>query len=106
MIVWQGLGFLAVLIPVVFLVAANIIFGKDFLSAQSYGLEAVVLVSAIAVWFIGTKLNNAPGKILLDPETNQEVVLKKKHTIFWVPMQWFALILGALALLMFFKDFS
>lgn len=106
MIVWQGLGFLAVLIPVIFLVAADLIFGKGFLDAQTYGNETVALVSAIIVWFVGTKLNNVPGKVLIDPETNQEVILKNKHTIFWVPMQWFSLILGGAAFFIFIKHFS
>lgn len=100
MIVWQGLGFLAVLIPALLLVLLGMI---EKTMPVPHGNEIVTLLSAIAVWFIGKYLNSMPGKVLIDPETNQKVELKEKHTIFWVPMQWFSIILLAITVNLFFS---
>lgn len=104
MIVWQGLGFLAVLIPVIVLLLADALLGKGFM--QEYGNEMAALVSAALVWFIGKKLNDAPGRELVDPKTNEKILLKQRHTIFWVPMQWFAVLLVIASISYFSKHFS
>lgn len=102
MIIWQGLGFLAALIPFVLLVLLSL-FDKS--NTFTYGNEIVLAISAIAVWLVGKKLNGTKGKVLIDPETKQEVLLKNKHTMFWIPMEWFGVLLGALALFVFSKHF-
>lgn len=102
MIIWQGFGFLAALIPFVLLVLLSL-FDKS--NTFTYGNEMVLAISAIAVWLVGKKLNSAKGKVLIDPETNKEVLLKNKHTLFWIPMEWYGLVLGALALFVLSKHF-
>ena len=102
MIIWQGFGFLAALIPFVLLVLLSL-FDKS--NTFTYGNEFVLAISAIAVWFLGKKLNGAKGKVLIDPETKQEVLLKDKHTMFWKPMEWYGLVLGALATFVLSKHF-
>ncbi|PCI53195.1 MAG: hypothetical protein COB34_08570 [Methylophilaceae bacterium] len=88
MIVWQGLGFLVMLIPIIFL---GVIGATADMHHMTYSIETALMLSAITLWFLGKKLNGAPGKILIDPETNEEVVFKNKHTFFWIPMEWFAI---------------
>ncbi len=102
MIIWQGFGFLAALIPFVLLVLLSLL---DKSNTFTYGNELVLVVSAIAVWLVGKKLNGAKGKVLIDPEIKQEVLLKNKHTLFWIPMEWYGLLLGALAVFVFSKHF-
>lgn len=102
MIIWQGFGFLAALIPFVLLVLLSL-FDKS--NTFTYGNELVLAISAIAVWFLGKKLNGTKGKVLIDPETKQEVLLKDKHTMFWIPMEWYGLVLGALAVFVLSKHF-
>jgi len=84
MIVWQGLGFLAVLIPMILIGLIG-------------DMEIALLMSAFVVWFAGKKLNSKPGKVLIDPETNEEVEIKNKHTLFWIPMEWFAIVIMIIA---------
>lgn len=93
MIIWQGFGFLAGLIPIVLLVLFDM--GE---TKMTYGTEAALFISAVLVYLVGKKLNSKPGKVLVDPETNEEVEFKNKHTIFWIPMEWFSLAIGALAI--------
>ena len=53
MIIWQGFGFLAVLIPVILVALLGRI---DNLNSMTYGTETALGISAIAVWFAGKKL--------------------------------------------------
>ncbi|MDP8170941.1 hypothetical protein QJU96_06535 [Pasteurella skyensis] len=94
-IIWQGFGFLAALIPLIIFAAV-----QSILVATSFGayiFDIAATLSAIAVWLVGSKLNGGKGKELIDPETNETVILKKKHTLFWIPMQWFAIPLIGIA---------
>ncbi len=101
MIVWRGLGFLAVLIPMaVLLIFSSLGIDKNF----SYSDGLIMLISAIIIWFVGRKLNTRPAKILIDPQTNQEVVFKDKHTIFWIPMEYSAIFWAIAAIAFFMKD--
>ncbi len=98
MIVWQGFGFLGALIPVILLVLFDMGDTK-----MAFGTEAALIIAAVIVFFVGKHLNAKPGKVLIDPETNEEVELKSKHTLFWVPMEWFALVIAASGIYTFFK---
>jgi hypothetical protein len=66
------------------------VYGKDH-PALSVATGLAVFAGAVLVWLLGRKLNGQPGKILLDPETGQTVEIRKRHTLFWIPMQWISL---------------
>lgn len=102
MIVWQGLGFLVVLIPIIFLVLIGATAGT---TQMTYGIETALILSAISIWLLGKKLNGGPGKVLIDPETNEEVVFKSKHTLFWIPMEWFAIAIAIASIFLFSTHF-
>jgi hypothetical protein len=107
MIIWQGWGILTVLI----LVAGPALgFGLLGLAlgpkppALAFGLAsiAVVLLAGAANWWLGRRLNGAPGRELIDARTGEHVVLKRRHALFWIPMQyWSALSLLAAAFMAF-----
>ncbi len=94
---WQGLGFLAVVIPFViyflceFLVDA--IFGKGYMDAHHWTWGVSLLVSAALVWLLGHKLRD-PGRELVDPKTGEKFFFRKKHTFFFIPMEIFAALLA------------
>lgn len=102
MIIWRGLGFLAVLIPMIFI---GLIGSIDQSKTLGYGFEMALIMSAIAIWFIGKKLNNKPGKLLIDPKTNQQIEIKDKHSLFWIPMEWVSIVIAAFAIVGISKHF-
>ncbi|MEF9412830.1 hypothetical protein ABXT21_02125 [Ralstonia sp. SM1864_UCD524_TZ4] len=55
----------------------------------------LMVLSAAAVWHLGKGLNSRPGRVLVDPKTGQQVELKARHTLFWIPLQWTALLVVA-----------
>ncbi|UHC19880.1 hypothetical protein LRS73_33320 (plasmid) [Methylobacterium currus] len=104
MIIWSGWGMLSALI------AAAGLFGSVLLdpALARIGIPTptgVVLVWAAAAafnWWLGTRLNHRPGRELVDPRTGQTVILRRRHTLFWIPMQYYSVLmvlLGALAML-------
>jgi hypothetical protein len=105
MIVWQGWGFLAALIPMGgYLLLAKIVqvlLGAAYLETHSWPGALGTLIGAAVVWVLGWKLNG-PGRTLVDPVTGKNVVLRKRNTLFFVPMQYVGIVLGVVALGMFF----
>ncbi|QJQ00237.1 hypothetical protein [Herbaspirillum rubrisubalbicans] len=106
-IIWQGLGFLALLIPIGFSLVAQVatdaIFEKGFYTGHSALATVALLISSAVVWVVGIKLNSSPSQLLVDPKTGQQFEFKKKHTIFWIPMQWFSPVIAAIAMYAAFK---
>jgi hypothetical protein len=97
LIIWQGLGFLAAIIPIIIAVLFEAIFdwrfGKGYTDQHHWIWGASMLVSAPLLWFLGTKLTD-PGRELIDPKTGQVVTLRKKHTLFWIPMRYFGILIA------------
>lgn len=112
MLISRGFGILVPVIPLVYLSAAlaflALIEKAEYLYF-SFGF-AMALTSA-TLWLLGKKVNSPSEKVLIDPETNKESVVsevavkkkkkkkKNKHTLFWIPMHWFAFPAGILAIL-------
>lgn len=108
MIIWQGLGFLAAVIPFAVLVLTQLgidaVAGESYYTANDWVKLLAVLIAAPMVGGLGYYLNRQPGKVLIDPETNQKVELKRRHTLFWVPMEYWSIVILALGVLMMFTD--
>jgi hypothetical protein len=95
LVIWQGAGILAVVIPIGSAIAATFgldyAFGEGWTDAHPGFLGATLFLTGIAVWFIGRRLNRRPGKTVIDPKTKQQVILKIRHTVFFVPMEYAAI---------------
>lgn len=89
MVVWTGYGFLSGLIPVAVFALTALVVGKD--NQPVVGSLIASVVSAGLVWWIGRKLNTAPGRVLVDPKTSERLVLRRNHTMFWIPMEWWSI---------------
>jgi hypothetical protein len=61
-----------------------------------------LLAAAAANWWVGNHLNNNPGRELIDPKTGGRVILRRRHTLFWVPMQYYSALLVLVAVIAFF----
>ena len=97
MIIWKGLGFLAILMPVVIVILLQIIFGDDSIYASTG-----YLLGAIPVWFLGKRLNAGAGQVVVDPQTGQQMTQKAEHTLFWIRMDYAAVIPVVIAIVVFF----
>jgi hypothetical protein len=107
LIIWQGFGFLGLLIPILFSAVAQLatdaFFEKGFYTGHPLLATAALLASSAVVWIVGVKFNSGPSQLLVDPKTGQQFEFKKKHTMFWIPMQWFSAVIAAMAMYIAFK---
>ena len=104
MIIWSGFGFLGVLIPIVTWFATVFLcrtaLGPVYMTTHNWPSALGLLLGAACVWLVSFKLDG-PGRQLFDPATGQTVVLRRRNTLFWIPLKYVAIIeaVGALVLL-------
>ncbi|WP_019905901.1 hypothetical protein [Methylobacterium sp. 77] len=93
--IWSGWGILVV--PIV--VGTAIIVGAlAQISLQALGHPELAflafslgLFAAAAVnWVVGRRLNSTPPRKLIDPATNEHVVLTRRHALFWIRMEYWS----------------
>lgn len=96
MLVWSGKG----IIPVLLLVALVFLF-VNFLpdsTGHELGFGVPALITAVFCWFMGKRWNAEEGRVIVDKQTGQEMVLKSSHTLFWINVQYWGIIFGLLGL--------
>ncbi|PHN04279.1 hypothetical protein [Flavilitoribacter nigricans] len=97
MIVWKGLGFLSLVIPFGTALIFQLIFGSTPI-ASGFGY----ILGGAAVWYLGTKWNAAPGRVMTDNQTGEQIEFKNDHTLFWIKMQYWGFVSAALGIFAFF----
>ena len=106
MVIWSGLGFLALIIAAIVFIATQFAIdaamGAGSYQSVIWAIPLAGIISGALIYFIGNMLNSKPGKILIDPDTNQPVELKRRHTLFWIPMQFWGLIVAIGSIVMAF----
>ena len=104
-IISRGDGALALYIPFVIWIAAVLVtehyVEKDFILRSTWAAPLTFAISGLIVILVGRKLNSKPPRVLLDPETYEEVILEEKHTCFWIPMQYWGYLYLLLALVFY-----
>jgi len=108
MIVWKGWGLLALIIPLFFSLLAGSVFdaiyGESFYKNSEWAMPMILSLSSVLLYFMGIKLNNKPGRILIDPENNEQIELKTRHTMFWIPIQYWAFIVVGISIWMYIAN--
>ncbi|MCW8919153.1 MAG: hypothetical protein OQL08_10110 [Gammaproteobacteria bacterium] len=105
MVVWKGWGILALIIPLVISLATGSTlgsyYGENFYKDSTWAMPLVLCVSSVIVFMVGYKINSKLGKIVIDPENNEQIELKTTHSMFWIPLQYWSLIILAMAIWMY-----
>ncbi|QVQ53906.1 hypothetical protein J4H86_09440 [Spiractinospora alimapuensis] len=109
MIIWKGWGILVVLIAVPLAALSSVIagsIGESVVGPQNADLIAPLggavglAIAAIIVFVLGRWMNApVPG---YDPQTGQPVYFKNRHSLFFIPMQWWSFLLLGVALIFVF----
>jgi len=103
-VIWEGHGYLAALIPVInfflFCLIASVLPEDLF----TFGLFISTGVSSYFLWKIGKRLNRNNSRRLIDPKTNEEVILKSNHSLLFVKIEDWGLILGVTSVLLFITE--
>ena len=71
--------------------------GKAYWDEHKWPLAVSLLVSAALTWALANWLRGQKARELIDPKTNEKVVLQQSNTLFFIPMKWWPPILAACA---------
>jgi len=74
------------------LVGAGLVFWLSEAITSSERFAAIV--AGVALFAFGWWLHAQPDRILVDSATEQEVVLRERHTIFWIPVQYWGVVIA------------
>jgi hypothetical protein len=100
MIVWRGLG---ILVP--FIAIPGAVVGSVLTLAVGHpdaGLGVGLGMAAAGNWFVWNRLTARQSKVMVDPQTGQQVMVKPKHSLFFVPTGVWTWPIACFAVLMFF----
>jgi hypothetical protein len=101
LLIWRGWGILGLLIPILALGLGMMV--AEAVAPSNAAVTGIVvfifcLAGAATVWVVGERLNSRPGRLLVDPATGEKVVLRSTHSLFWIPLQWWAIVAVLFAL--------
>jgi hypothetical protein len=109
-IIWSGNGFLVAVFVFGFSLLANLITNSitgngAYWDAHKWPLATSLFISAATCWLVGGYFRNLKHQVLTDPKTGKEVVLRPSHTLFFIPVVWWSLILAGFGLIALGLDF-
>lgn len=82
MIIWSGAGFL----PIVFLVLFGIGFANRGEPMSDNQLAYTFILTGLASGALGWWLRKRPARIVIDKATGRELALRRRHSLFFIPM--------------------
>jgi hypothetical protein len=109
-IIWSGKGFLVFVFVFGFSLIANLIVNSvtgsgAYWDAHKWPFAVSLFISAVVCWFVGRYFQNLNARVLIDPKTGREVILRESHTLFFIPVVWWCPILAAFGLIALGVDF-
>lgn len=107
MIIWSGLGFLVPIIGLGCLFLAQVATGSLFQDTAYYQNNgwpklAGLLTAAALTYLLSTLLDRQPGRAVIDKTTGRELVLKPRHSLFFVPLKYWSYVFVALGIVFMF----
>jgi len=95
--IWKGYGFLVPIITIALVGFTSVLFSSVFTTTQPYGVCIGALAAAVAIWYAGNSFNSpAKDRVMIDKATGQEWIIKPDHSLFFIKMQYWAYIVGAI----------
>lgn len=107
MIIWNGLGFLVVIIFIAAVLftefAVEILTGNDqFYQENAWVMLIGMLIAAASTYCLHRLLLLKKGRVVVDKETGQEIVLRSRHSLFFIDVKWWPVLFVALGIVFLF----
>ncbi|WP_342648602.1 hypothetical protein [Mucilaginibacter sp. CSA2-8R] len=100
-ILWRGYGFLVPVIAFVVIALSSFLINTVLKANPLVGMSIGALAAAAAIWFAGQKFNNpAKNRVMVDKATGQEFIISQNHSLFFIKMQYWAIPLAILGLIL------
>ncbi|MDR2678940.1 MAG: hypothetical protein LBB51_05825 [Zoogloeaceae bacterium] len=106
MIIWQGLGILVIALLVAAIPIANSLFNLPGMAEyEAQYKDAVTLfLAALLTLLFGLLLRLKKGKVLIDEATGKTVEIKPRHTLFFIPVLFWAVIFAGFGIHFLFSE--
>ncbi len=95
MIVWSGWGFLVIVAAIIGLFVGIAIFHEGW-----WAIAVGILLAAAANFGLSHLLDRRKERVLIDPATNRQVVLRNRDSLFFIPVRYWSAIYLALGLIL------
>jgi len=99
-VIWRGLGFLVPVIGIAVLLLSGwgfeVVFGKGYFRAHDWPMYVTIALASVAIGLFGYVLNYRLRKAVHHPETGEIVGKSPSHALFFVPVQYWAIVLPAI----------
>lgn len=97
MIIWSGLGFLVAVIGFASLILTEFVSEKvtgddQFYQEHGWVIFVGMLLAAGLSYGLHRLLLLQKGRIVIDKETGQEIVLRSSHSLFFIPVKWWPVV--------------
>ena len=102
MIIWNGLGFVIIIIAVACLLLGNLILGAAWSTNSMAQGGALLITAALTFLFDKIVLAKRVDKTLMNKETGEDVTIRRDDSLFFVPFRFWPLILAGLAVVVNF----
>ena len=102
MIIWKGYGLLVAVYAIVGFVI-GVLFSNAIETDHTWPVALSLSLAAAANYFTAKKLESK-SKTLIDPESGQQVILKRGDSLFFIPMMYWTYIIAGLAVLLFLNS--
>ncbi len=100
MIFWKGWGIIGIIFPIAI---AAVLASLGFSDENSNWFYFIGLtISAVPIWFIGKRLNRDKDEIMINETTGERFRLGNRHTLFFIPLQYYAVVYPILGIIPFF----
>ena len=99
MVIWSGRGILIVLIFFLIGIIFAPLVPKDY---WNYVFAFASFVTAAFSWFFGDQWNNEEGRVATDNNTGQKLIIRRKHSLFFIKMQYWGIILSIIGIIILF----
>ena len=107
MLIWQGLGFLVPVILMAVTAAAQWLtdswLGGGYYDGHGVPQLFATALAAALVTAIGLYLRGRGQRLVVDKQTGQDLVLRRRHTLFFIPMEFWGPILLAVGVVLAFQ---
>lgn len=106
MIIWKGWGFLVAVIVfftslVAEIISESVTSNEDYYQEHSFPLSLALLLSGIISGLLGKWLNTRNADVFIEIDTGKEIVVKNNHSLFFIPMEYWGMILVVSAVLVY-----
>ena len=100
LVVWRGLGWLVPVLVIAALILTQLsvdaLYGDGFYTANAWPKQAAFIVAALSIGLLGFVLNYMKRQMLFDEETGEALGKAPSHSLFFIPIEFWAIIVLAL----------